>query len=84
MPQIYKQKVKGKSYWRVRLREPMAEARAGYLPEKKGVKFLVQRVDGVTRPQAVLIRADKFTKAEAKKKAKGYRAKLKKENPELF
>ena len=84
MPYIYKQKVKGKSYWRIRLRKPVPQAKAGYLPEKKGVKFLVQRVDGVSRPQAVLIRADKFTKAEAKKKAQGYRKKIKKYSPELF
>ena len=76
MPQIYKQKVKGHSYWRIRLREPMPEAKSGYMPEHKGVKFLVQRVDGVSRPQAVLIRSDKFTKAQAKAKARRYRKKI--------
>lgn len=76
MPQIYKQKVKGKSYWRIRLRKPIPQAKTGYMPEKKGVKFLVQRVDGVSRPQAVLIRADRFTKAEATAKAKKYRKKI--------
>jgi len=76
MPQIYKQKVKGKSYWRIRLRKPIPKAKAGYMPEKKGVKFLVQRVDSVSRPQAVLIRTDKFTKTEAIKKAKRYRKKI--------
>jgi hypothetical protein len=76
MPNIYKQKVKGKSYWRIRLRKPISKARAGYMPEKKGVKFLVQRVDSISRPQAVLIRADKFTKKEAKAKARRYRKKI--------
>jgi hypothetical protein len=76
MPQTYKQKVKGKSYWRVRLRTPIPHEKAGYMPEREGVRFLVQRTDGTSKAQAVLIRSDKFTKKQAEAKARKYRKKL--------
>jgi len=78
-----KQRVKGKEYFRVSLRPSIRRARAGYLPEKKGVRFLVQRIDGVSRLKSALFRTDRFTRKEALAKAWKYKKKVGKYHPRL-
>jgi len=82
-PRAVKQVVKGKEYWRVPLRPAIRRARAGYLPERKGIRFLVQRVDSVSRLKSALFRTDRYSKEEALKKGRKYRQKIAKYEPRL-